>query len=152
MAPERLEEALGLSEQQSKDADAIRIKARREAIQRRADVELAQLDLRELMRAATLDEKAIAAKVKVLQDLQAAALKGRIDQQVAFLKLLSPEQRTKLETWRAQWQQGPRPDDAQGAGGPPRRRMGPRPGFGPGPEPDDDFREPDPSLTGGELR
>ncbi|MGE0453791.1 MAG: Spy/CpxP family protein refolding chaperone [Vicinamibacteria bacterium] len=125
--PERMKQALGLSEQQANDAEALHVRFRRESIQRRADLQLARLDLRELLKAATLDDKAIAAKVRTLQDLSAAAVKARVDQQVGFLKLLTPEQRQKLEEFRAERPRGARPGE-RGRGGRGQRRMGPRMG------------------------
>jgi Spy/CpxP family protein refolding chaperone len=138
--PERIHEALGLTEQQATDATALHVKFRRESIQRRADLQLARLDLRELMKADTLDDKAIGVKVKALQDLSAAAVKARVDQQVGFLKLLTPEQRKKLEELRAERPRGRA--GFQGRDGRGSRRMGPR--VGEANEPDDEDREDEP--------
>jgi len=138
--PERMKEALGLTEQQATDAEALHLRFRRESIQRRADLQLARLDLRELMKAATLDDKAIAVKVKSLQDLSAAAVKARVDQHVAFLKLLTPEQRTKLEALRAEHPRRARTGMRRDGRG--QRRMGPPPGEGDGPDEEDFEDEP----------
>src|SRR5262245_5682304 len=45
-------------------------------IRRRADMQIARMELNELLDAPTVDEKAVAVKVKALSDLQAAALKA----------------------------------------------------------------------------
>lgn len=125
----RLKQELGLSDQQLGDLRKLRLDQRRAAIRRRADAQLARLELQELMRAASVDEKAVQARVKELAELQAGALRARVDAQLAMRKLLTPEQRQKLEQLRAE---RPRPRFDR-----PRRDDGPRerrPGLPPGEE------------------
>jgi Spy/CpxP family protein refolding chaperone len=74
----------------------LRAEGRKQAIRHRADVAIARLELEELMDAKTVDEKAVAAKVKAISDLEAAALKARTDERLAMRRLLTPEQQEKL--------------------------------------------------------
>lgn len=134
--PAHMAEALGLTEQQKAQIEKLRVDQRRAAIKRRADRQLAQLDLRELLNAQTVDEKAVGLRIKELSDLHAAELKARVDHQLAMKKILTPEQQEKMKQMRAN-----RPGRGAGMG---RGMMrGPRPGRpapgGPiGDEPEDD--------------
>ncbi len=119
--PGRLKEALGLDDQQLGQLKKLRTERRRAAIKRHADVQLARLALRELMDSPSVDEKALQARTKELGDLHAANLRARAEAQLAMRKLLTPEQREKLEQLRAR-RPGPRPAD--GPRGPRPRRGG----------------------------
>lgn len=101
---------LGLSADQTAQIQKIRSEARKQAIRQRADLAVARLELRELMTAPTVDQKAVAAKVKEISDLQAASLKARTDEHLAMRRVLTPEQQEKMrqlvrERWR---ERGPR--------------------------------------------
>jgi hypothetical protein len=102
------------------------------------------MELDELLDAASVDEKAVAAKVKALADLQAAALKARVDHRLAVRKMVTAEQLEKMKMLH----RGPRPHDDAGREWR-RPRHGPQGGQGfgrpPGPggppnppRPDDD--------------
>ena len=112
---------LGLSESQYAQLKQMRVDERRAAIRRRADIQIARLELNELLDAAAPDEKVVAAKVKELNELQAAAVKARVDARLALGKILSPEQREKLHQMR-----GPGRRDGHGPRGrhPGRERRG----------------------------
>jgi len=131
---EMMKERLGLTEAQVSQIEKLRADARRAAIQRRADTELARLDLEQLMKADTVDEKAIAVQIKKLTDLHGAALKARVDERLAMKKILTPEQQEKLKQMRAE-----RPG-RDGEMRPQRfnRRPGPRPGVDGGQPPEQD--------------
>lgn len=111
---ERLSQELGLTDEQLQQLRKLGVEHARQNIQRRAEIEIARLDLRELVEAATLDEKAVAAKVKELSDLHAGALKARVQQALDFRKALTPEQQEKWRSLRLREPRGPRP--ARGAG------------------------------------
>lgn len=113
---ERMREEVGLSDQQAEELRTLFSQHRKAAIRQRADLQVARVELQELIHAATLDEKAIAAKVKAVSDLQAAALRARVEGQLAVQKVLTPEQREKLKDLRPQLGEGRRP------GGEGRRR------------------------------
>lgn len=88
---------LGLSAEQAAELQKLRVEGRKQAIRHRADLAIARLELQELMDAATVDEKAVAAKVKAISDLQAAALQARTSQHLAMRRLLTPEQQEKMK-------------------------------------------------------
>ena len=94
---ERLKEALGLTDAQVASIENLMSGQRKAAIRQRADQQIARMELEELMRADALDEKAIDAKIRQLTELQAAALRARVEQRVAMRKVLTPEQ---FQKWR----------------------------------------------------
>jgi protein CpxP len=123
----RMTQELGLSDAQVARLRDIREAHQRTAIRRRADAEVARLDLRTLMQASTVDRKALDAKVKELSDLEAAGLRDRVDTMLEMREVLTPEQREKWQSLRGEWMG----DGWQGRGGH-RGRQGFGPGRGPG--------------------
>jgi Spy/CpxP family protein refolding chaperone len=122
--PAQVKQELGLTDAQMSQLQKLRSDQHKLQIRRRADLQIARVELHELLSAATVDEKAVAAKTKELTDLQAAALKARVDGQLAVRKVLTAEQHQKLQQLhrerrmeRRALRPGPR---------------GPRPGRGPG--------------------
>ena len=113
-----LEKELGLSADQAAQLKKLRAEGRKQTIRHRADMAIARLELQELMDAATVDEKAISAKVKAISDLQAAALQARTNQRLAMRRLLTPEQQEKMK------QRAPRGGRALRAGRAGRRGPG----------------------------
>lgn len=108
MSAEMMNTQLGLTDEQVSQLEKQRTDARRAAIQRRADTQLAKLELEQLMKADTPDEKAIAVRIKQLTDLHGAALKARVDGRLALKKILTPEQQEKLRELRAERPRAPR--------------------------------------------
>jgi len=117
---QRVKEALNLSAEQTAQLRKVFVEQRKAAIRRQADLKIARIELRELLTAPTVDERAIATKVKELSDLQAAAVKTRVDRMLAIRKVLSADQLEKLKQLRMQH---------RGWG---RRHPGERPGPGGG--------------------
>lgn len=105
--PARLREALGLTDAQVEQIRKARMEQRKATIRRRADLQIARAELHELLQA-PMDERTVAAKVKELSDLQAAALRARVDGAMAFRKLLTPEQQQKLRGMGPLHRRGPR--------------------------------------------
>lgn len=142
---------LGLNDEQMGQLQKLRMDQRKAAIRRRADVQLARLSLQELMQAPTVDEKAVQARVKELADLQAGALRARIDGALALRKILTPEQIEKLRQLRPEraW----RNPGGRGGPGPGRGLRGRGPVPPPGAdEQDEDAQDELLSLTGGDGR
>jgi Spy/CpxP family protein refolding chaperone len=106
---------LGLSAEQAAQLKKLRIEGRKQSIRQHADLAVARLELAELMDAPTVDEKAVAAKVKAISDLQGASLKARTDERLAMRRLLSPEQQEKMKQLmqRNRRERGPRPERAR---------------------------------------
>jgi len=126
-----LEKELGLSADQAAQLRKLRTEGRKQAIRQHADLAIARLELQELMDAATVDEKAVAAKVKAISDLEGAALQARTSQQLAMRRLLTPEQQEKMKQLapRGRGDRGPRPGRAW-------RQRQPGMGDAPSPEPE----------------
>ena len=97
---EFLRDELRLSEEQVDQLRRLQADERKAQIRRRAELEVARLELRELLTAPALDEAAVAAKVGQLNGLQAALLQARVDARVAFRKTLSAEQVERLKGLR----------------------------------------------------
>jgi Spy/CpxP family protein refolding chaperone len=128
---------IGLSDEQVAQIRKIHQQERKAAIRRNADMRIARLELEELMSAPTLDEAAIAARVKALGELQAAAFKARSDSRLAVRRLVTAEQYQKLQQHRHRASRARRER-------PGRRPVGP--GAGPfGPEADEGPPEVEPS-------
>ena len=98
--PAAIQAEIGLSDDQAAAIRKARSDARRAEIQRRADMQVARMDLHELLSAPTLDEAAIGAKVKTLAELESAAAKARAESQVALRRLVTPEQYQKMQQVR----------------------------------------------------
>ena len=130
---EAIAKELGLTPDQTARLEKLRVDFQKARIQQRASTQIARLDLRQLMQASTVDEKAVMAKVHELSDLQAAGLKARVEHMLAMRAVLTPEQREKLKALRhehgfGQGRRGGRPGMWQGGqrheGGGPMGSMG----------------------------
>lgn len=97
---QRMQQELGLSDAQVADLEKLMSAQRKAAIRQRAEQQIARMELEELMRADTLDEKAVDAKIRQVTELQASAFRARIDERVAMRKVLTPEQFKKWQQMR----------------------------------------------------
>jgi Spy/CpxP family protein refolding chaperone len=92
-----LQSEIGLSDQQVAEIQKIHTEARKAAIRRHADLRIARMELHELLSAATVDEAKVAARVKAISELQAAAFKERTESQLAVRRLVTAEQYQKMQ-------------------------------------------------------
>jgi Spy/CpxP family protein refolding chaperone len=100
----RNQKELGLSPQQVSSLQQMGMDAARAGIKRRADVQLARLDLMSLMRAEPVDMAKVEAKIRDIEKLKADGAIGRIRTNEAAKAQLTPDQREKLKTLRmARW-------------------------------------------------
>lgn len=93
---------LGLTDVQREEIRKAMETARRDRLRKSTDLKIANLDLRSLLRAEKVDEKAIAAKLAEAQAAQGALLKLRVDRALAMKRVLTPEQQKKLAEIRAE--------------------------------------------------
>ena len=115
MMMERLRSEVGLSDSQIEQLKKIHMDERKAAIRRHADLQIARIELRDLMAATSPDKAAVDAKVKQISDLQAANLRARVDGRMAARKVMTPEQLEKAKQLRMQHRErGPRPDRPRG--------------------------------------
>jgi Spy/CpxP family protein refolding chaperone len=134
----RIQQQVGLTDAQVTQLKKLWGDQRKLAIRRRADMSIARMEMEELLDGPSVDEKALNAKVKELSDLQVAALRSRVDAQLALRKVVTPEQQQKL---RGLLRERPR----HGREGPPprgERRPGPGGAGGGDRERDDEGAEP----------
>lgn len=89
-------EGLGLSRAQRDRLANLRDEQMRRAIRGRADLRLAQLDLRKLLRSDEPDARAIDAQIERIQGLRTEMMKSRIHGFLSLRSTLTPEQRDKL--------------------------------------------------------
>jgi Spy/CpxP family protein refolding chaperone len=134
---EALQSDIGLTEQQVAEIRRIHTEGRKASIRRNADLRIARMELEELMGAATVDEAKVAARVKTIGELQAAALKERTESRLAVRRLVTAEQYQKM-------QQAKRGAMREHRARPARRSMGEGRGPG-GPGGGEDLAEVDPS-------
>jgi len=102
----RHQQELGLSAQQVSSLQQLGMDSRRASIKRRADAQLAQLDLVGLLRAEPVDMGKVEAKVREIERFKADGLIARIRTNEAAKSQLTAEQREKLKTLRAGWRHG----------------------------------------------
>jgi Spy/CpxP family protein refolding chaperone len=89
---------LGLSDAQRDRLQALHEANARKAVQRRADVQLAQMDLRKLVRSDKPDQAAINAQVDKIAKLRADGIKAAIDMRLQARTVFTPEQWKKLHS------------------------------------------------------
>jgi Spy/CpxP family protein refolding chaperone len=95
-----LAKELDLTPQQIEKMKASRDAQQRKAIQARADIQLARLDLRKLMQADKPDSRAIEAQIDKIAGLRAGMEKSRVSAMLDFRASLTPEQQKKLKDLR----------------------------------------------------
>ena len=108
---------LGLSPDQVRELERLRGDFTREAIRRRADIEIAELDLATLRRADVADLAQVEAKLREIERLRADVRLARIRTIEQGKGHLTPEQRTKLRALLAERPHG-RPPAFRPTGGP----------------------------------
>ena len=88
--------ALDLTDAQREKLRDIHEAAARKSVQRRADIQLAHMDLRKLMRSETPSSAAVNAQIDKISKLQGDGMKARFDAMMQARAVLTPEQLKKL--------------------------------------------------------
>jgi len=122
--PEKMDQLLNLTADQEAKVQKLRTEMERTMVQHRSRMQLARIDLRELMDADTPDRSAIEKKVKEISDLQVKQRMAMFDHHAEVEKLLTPEQK---KIWKEHRGEG-RMEVRQRM----MRRMGDGMGSGPG--------------------
>lgn len=91
---------LGLTDEQMKRLRDMGTQAQRSGIRTRADLEIKQLDLQELLSAANPDRAAIDRTIREIAELRATEMKAGIDMRLGLQSVLTPEQREKMRALR----------------------------------------------------
>ena len=126
----RLQQELGLTEEQRTKLRQQALEGRKAAVRTRADLEIKRMELYELMAGDNPDRAQIDRKLREIADLRYALEKSRMEQLLNFRQALTPEQRTKLRQLRERGFGG-----GPGRPGGPERPGGPRPMERPRPAP-----------------
>ena len=93
-------EALELTSEQIKKIKVMHLDMAKETVRLRSDLELKQLEMRELMSVDEPDLRLIEAKIDEMALLRTELQKKHIEHQLAVRNILTPEQRAKLELMR----------------------------------------------------
>ena len=88
--------ALGLDDQQSTEVKAVLLKLQKEMIQKRADIQVAEIELREILGKDPVDVKVAETKVKQVASLKTEAAMMHIQGIEDVKAKLTPEQKKKL--------------------------------------------------------
>lgn len=99
---------LDLTDEQKKRMADIRDRQARTAIRAQADLRIAELDLRKLMRADTPDRRAIESQIEKMGSMRTSMQKSRVGMMFDMRSVLTQEQRDQLKQWRMNG--GPRHD------------------------------------------
>lgn len=89
-------EALGLDQKQKETVKAIHLKTKKEMIRKKADVDVAQVELRELLSKDTVDLQAAEAKVKHIEALKTDMKMTHIRAHEEIKLVLTAEQKKKF--------------------------------------------------------
>lgn len=122
--PEKMDQLLNLTDEQEAKVEKLRGEMQRAMVQNRSRIQIARIDLRELMDADTPDRGAIEKKLKEISDLQVKQRMAMFDHHAEVEKLLTPDQK---KIWKEHRGEG-RMEGRQRV----MRRMGGGAGFGPG--------------------
>ena len=122
----RLQEELGLTEEQRAKLRQQFLESRKAAVRTQADLTIKQMELHELMEGDNPDRAQIDRKLREIADLRYAMQKSHVDGRLAFQQVLTPEQRAKLRQFRERGFRG-----GPGGWGGPGRPQGPVPDMRP---------------------
>ncbi|MGC2063065.1 MAG: periplasmic heavy metal sensor [Thermodesulfovibrionales bacterium] len=89
-------EALGLDEKQKETVTAIHLKTKKDMIKKKADVDVAQIELKELLGKDPVDLQAAEAKVKQIEALKTDMKMTHIRTREEVKKILTPDQKKKF--------------------------------------------------------
>jgi protein CpxP len=91
---------LDLTDEQKKRMADIRDRQERSSIRARADMSIAELDLRKLMRADSPDRRAIESQIEKIGSMRTSMQKSRVGMMFDMRSVLTPEQRNQLKEMR----------------------------------------------------
>ncbi len=96
----RMLASLGLDDKQTESIRAIRSKVKKDMVKKRAELEIARIDLRDLLAKDQVDMSAVETMVKKMSGLQTEIRIARIKSMQEIKAVLTPEQRKKLKEMR----------------------------------------------------
>jgi periplasmic protein CpxP/Spy len=96
----RMRQYLGLNDDQVARLHKLGVEAEEAGVKSRSQMELAHIELRELMRADNPDQSAIMAKMDQVNQLRGAMEKERVRTMLEARNVLTPDQQKKLKAMR----------------------------------------------------
>jgi len=99
---ERVKLALGLTDEQSAKLRQIMVEGRKSAIKTRADVQVRNIELRELLRGDQPNRDAVLRKVQEISELRGQIMQQRVESLLAAKSVLTAEQQQKIRTFMAE--------------------------------------------------
>jgi protein CpxP len=119
----RMADKLNLSDQQQEQLENLKLQFDKDIIQKRADLKMARLDLKEIMMKTPIDEKAALKKQDQISSIRADIARTRLQHMIAAGKVLTADQ---LAQWKKMRRgMGERQGRGRKAGGPCCGMMGP---------------------------
>jgi len=112
----RVREELKLTDDQVSRLHSLAVESEKTSIRTRADLQLRELELRELLRADNPNREAILSKVQEISDLRGQTAKQHMETMLSARSVLTPEQLKKVRSFMENRGRG-------GPGGPERERM-----------------------------
>jgi Spy/CpxP family protein refolding chaperone len=99
---EHVKSALGLTDEQSAKLRQVMVDGRKSAIKTRADLEVQNLELRELLRADQPNHDAVLRKVQEISQLRGEMMQQRVESLLAAKSVLTPEQQQKIRAFMSE--------------------------------------------------
>lgn len=110
---EMLAEELELTEEQQAQLEEQKFAARKSAIETRSKLKLQRLELHKLMRADTPDESKIKSTVEEMGELKTELQLNRVQTKLNMHKILTPEQREKMQSLKREFRRHRGPEFRQ---------------------------------------
>lgn len=89
-------ENLGLTSQQTAEIKKKALEYKKESIRSHAELKIAHLEMSDLLHSETIDDAKVREKGKLMSDLIAKRINSSVEARLDLMKMLTPEQRTKL--------------------------------------------------------
>ena len=99
---DRVKSALGLTDEQSGKLREIMVESRKSAITTRADMQVRNIELRELLRADQPNRDAVLRKVQEISGLRGQMMKQRVESLLAAKSVLTAEQQQKFRAFMSE--------------------------------------------------
>ena len=109
----QLKEILGLTEEQAEQLRKIKMDARKTTVRKLADMQINQIELRELMRSKNPPRKQVKQKVQEISHLRGEMMEARINCILSVKSVLTPEQHQKAQELSSQKRRGIRRGNRQ---------------------------------------
>lgn len=98
--------ALGLDDKQKEDVEAIHLRCKKEAIRKKADLRVAEIELREILAKEPADMVAAEAKIKEIEGIKASLRILHLKSMEEIKSTLTPEQKKKFKSFTVMRQMG----------------------------------------------